>query len=189
MGIFGYLLHRKTRGDIAKVIDVHRGYDSDKRAGALFYAWLIRGMNLAPTHLSHELIIPIYYYKRGAESVLVDLISGFQRSRNFSMCNAARIHFFTNLAVSYPQEGYGTLVRQVWGELFADHTPIDEVIRELEPIIYQSQIQQLLQHNDVSVDEFVHDPKVIMPHFLVPGHPLSSRLLEEEKLARFILGE
>ena len=44
--------------------------------------------------------------------------------------------------------------------------------------------KQFLENNDIKPEDFIENPKSIMPHFLVPDHPLSKRLLEEDKLTK-----
>ena len=39
-----------------------------------------------------------------------------------------------------------------------------------------------------NLDELIKNPRSIMPHFLVPGHPLSHKLLEEEKIGKSLVG-
>lgn len=48
--------------------------------------------------------------------------------------------------------------------------------------------KQFLEYNDVTQDELIKNPRSIMPHFLVPGHPLSHKLLEEEKIGKSLVG-
>ncbi|GEM_PF-5359313 len=103
------------------------------------------------------------------------------------MSNAINYHYFTNLAVSYPDEGYGTLVREMWEEVLKNHTEMREVPDEMGEIIADPKNETIIRNNDVSVTDFIANPSVIVPHFLVPGHPLSARLLEAEKAGRFIL--
>lgn len=189
MGILGYFFHRSARKNIEKNIQWCRTLHPDKRAGKIFYVWLMRGMNLADSRAKITLNIPVYYYPKGSGAPLMDFIKGFEQSGNVSMVNAAYHHFYTSFAVSFPDKGYGGLVREMWRVLLEDHTPMSEVIDSMAPLLAQADIQQLLANNDISTSELVKNPKSILPHFLVPGHPLSARLLEEEKLGRYILGE
>ena len=47
-----------------------------------------------------------------------------------------------------------------------------------------SKKKRFLENNDIKPEDFIENPKSIMPHFLVPDHPLSKRLLEEDKLTK-----
>jgi hypothetical protein len=77
MGIFGFLAHRSSKSNIKKNIAWYERQSPDQRAGAIFYIWLLRGLNLA--ELSDSSVnLPIYYYLKGAESALTDVISSFE---------------------------------------------------------------------------------------------------------------
>ena len=187
MGMLGYFAHRSSKKNIKKNIEWCRRLNPDQRAGMIFYVWLIRGMNLGGLMGNKSLFIPIYYYTKGAEAVLVDVVKAY--SGNASMSNAAHHHLYTNLAVSYPDEGYGPLVREMWRVLLDNHTDLKEVVGELSPILREPAFEEMVQQNDVSVERLIDDAKSIMPHFLVPGHPLSVKLMEDDKIGKYILGE
>ena len=63
---------------------------------------------------------------------------------------------------------------------------MNEKVNFALPQVTQTEVQkkQFLEHNDIKPEDFIEDPKSIMPHFLVPDHPLSKRLLEEDKLTK-----
>lgn len=187
MGIAGFFVHRSTKKQIKTNLDWCRRISPDQRAGLLFHLWLSRGINLADVSGLPEVFIPIYYYTRGAEVALGELLSIFTAAKSFSMLNAINYHYFTNLAVSYPDEGYGTLVREMWEEVLNNHTEMREVFTEMSEIIADPRNEAIIRNNDVPVADFIANPSVIVPHFLVPGHPLSARLLEADKAGRFIL--
>lgn len=189
MGILSFFVHRSTKKQIRKNLAWYRLISPDQRAGMLFYLWLSRGINLAEISGHPESFIPIFYYVRGAEVALGQLLSIFTGAKNFSMANAVNHHYLTNLAVSYPDEGYGALVREMWEALLEYHTDMREVVDEMRLIIEDTKNAAIINNNDVPVHDFVATPSAIMPHFLVPGHPLSARLLEEEKMGRYLLHE
>ena len=191
MGIFGFFAHKIAKKGIRKNIEFHKSLHPDHRAEMIFYVWLSRGLNLSEVAGNPSLFIPIYYYAKGAESVLSDVINIFQSSGDMSMCNAVHHHLYTNLAVSYPGEGYGALVREMWRRLFENYTNIKEVVAEYEltPLFENPGIKKMIENNDVTVETLINDVNSIMPHFLVPGHPLSVELLEKEKMGKYILGK
>lgn len=63
---------------------------------------------------------------------------------------------------------------------------VDEILPQVTSTDYQK--KQFLEYNDVTQDELIKNPRSIMPHFLVPGHPLSHKLLEEEKIGKSLVG-
>jgi len=140
MGISGSSAHKSAKKSIKKNIVWYKGLHPDKRAGMIFYVWLARGINLSEVGGNSSLFIPIYYYSRGAESVLMDVKDSFKSSGNIEMYNAACHHFYTNLAVSYPDEGYGILVREMWRTLFENYTDLNEVVAELTSVLERPNI-------------------------------------------------
>lgn len=188
MGIFGFFAHKSSRSNIKKNIDWYRNLHPDKRAGMIFYVWLTRGINLAEITGNTNLFIPVYYYSKGAEAVLTDVISVYKSHGNMSFYNAAYHHLYTNLVVSYPDEGYGSLVREMWNAMLTDYTDLNELAAEISPLLEEPDIQRLVQNNDVAFEALVASASSVMPHFMVPGHPLSVKLLEEEKIAKSLLG-
>ncbi len=189
MGIFSGVMHWSTKKTITSTIEGYKGLTPDQRAGLIFHIWLMRGVNLAVVSEASGnahckgLFIPVYYYKKGAESVLTRLIKMYESSGNIQLLNATKHHLFTNLAVSYPDEGYGAVVREMWKTLFCNHTDLQEVATDLAPLLGHPTVSQMVANNDITLIEFVDQPDSILPHFMVLGHPLSSRLLEEDKLA------
>lgn len=191
MGLFGFFAHKSAKKSIKKNIEWYKDLHPDKRAGMIFYVWLSRGINLSEVAGNPKLFIPIYYYAKGAETILTNVINIYQSSNDMSMYNAAHHHFYTNLAVSYPDEGYGTLVREMWRRLFENYTDLKEVVAELSPALENPTpgIKKMIENNDVTVEALINNADSIMPHFLVPGHPLSVELLEKEKMGKYILGK
>jgi hypothetical protein len=186
MGLFSFFAHRASRKSIQKTIDWYRELGPDKKAGMIFYVWLTRGINLAEISGNAGLVIPVYYYKKGAEAILTDVIDIYKSHGNIPLSNAANHHFYTNLAVSYPDEGYGSLVREMWNELLSEYTALEEVIDEMVQFLNMPDIARLVENNDVSIEKLVKEVNSIKPHFMVNNHPLSIKLLEEEKLANSI---
>ena len=117
MGIFGFFAHKIAKKGIRKNIEFHKSLHPDHRAEMIFYVWLSRGLNLSEVAGNPKLFIPIYYYSKGAESILVGVKDDLQSSGDTPMFNVVNHHFYTNLAVSCPDEGYGTLVREMWRTL------------------------------------------------------------------------
>jgi hypothetical protein len=118
MGLFSGFAHRSSKKSIKKNIDWYQGLSPDQRAGMLFYLWLIRGQNLADLAGHSSVCIPIFYYAKGAEVMLLEMAEAYKKLDAKSLFNAANHHFYTNLVVSYPDEGYGSLIREMWGVLF-----------------------------------------------------------------------
>ncbi len=189
MGFFSGFAHRSSKKNIQKNIDWYRSRSPDHRAGFIFYAWMVRGANLADFTNKSELCIPIYYYLKGAEVKLLEMIEVYENAKNAALVNACYHHLYTTFAVSYPDEGYGGLVREMWSTLFENYTDLSEMVSEVSPLLDQPAFQPIIKNNDVTFDELIDDPKIIMPHFLVPGNPLSAKLLEEEKMGKLILNE
>jgi hypothetical protein len=187
MGIFSFFAHRTSKKDLRDIIAWVKNMNPDQRAGVLFFTWLTRGINLAEISGNPDIFIPIYHYSRGNEVPIIDIINTFKTQNNSRMLNGVKVHFSTNLAVSYPHEGYSPLVREMWSELFSNHTDLNEVITEFRELLENQSIEALIQNNDVSLGNFIKKPKDIMPHFLVVGHPLSIKLLEENKIASELL--
>ena len=106
-----------------------------------------------------------------------------------NMGNALLFHYYTNMYSSFPEEDYLPLIRSMWDEMFEsliDKTDMNEKVNFALPKVTQTEEQkkQFLENNDIKPEDFIEDPKSIMPHFLVPDHPLSKRLLEEDKLTK-----
>lgn len=171
----------------------------DSRTGMIFFAWLTRGINLAEVSEHNRqqsdrlrelgatpVNIPIYYYLYAAEVPIIEL---FERHKTLekgsighSIGYALMFHWYTNLAVSYPAEGYDELVRRLWSALIQNYTDINEVVGELAAVLNNPSMKKQIINNDVSIAMLTKDPKIITPHFMVPGHALSVKLLEEGKL-------
>jgi len=66
---------------------------------------------------------------------------------------------------------------------------LKEVVAELTSVLERPNIKKLIENNDVTIEALINDVNSIMPHFLVPGHPLSVELLEKEKMGKYILGK
>ena len=66
---------------------------------------------------------------------------------------------------------------------------LTEVYFEKVGSFYSPPFSDWIENNDVTSEEFLDDPKAILPHFMVSGHPLSIKLLEEEKISKSLLGE
>jgi hypothetical protein len=186
MGLMGFLMHKSMKSRIKKTIAWYEQLSPDQRGGAIFYIWLLRGMNLVDFTGNSFVNIPIFFYQKGSEARLTVLIDGFSNS-NKNLFHAANHHFYTNLAVSYPDEGFRPLVRDMWEILFNDYTDMQEVLCELQPLLDAPQVQEWITNNDVTADELAENPRLIMPHFLVPEHKLSVKLMEDEKIANSIL--
>ena len=198
--MFKSLKHIRTKKEIKKTIQAFQEFTPDQRANEIFFVWITRGMNLvdlysAKTNIAaresgmDELITPIYYYKKGSESILHNIAGEFDQMGNYNIGNALLFHFYTNMHPSFPEEDYLPLIRSMWDEMFEsliDKTDMNEKVNFALPKVTQNEIQkkQFLEHNDIKPEDFIEDPKSIMPHFLVPDHPLSKRLLEEEKLMK-----
>jgi len=185
MGLADFLMHKSAKSSIKKTIAWYEQFTPDYRAGAIFYIWLLRGMNLVDFKGNSFVNIPIYFYKKGSEARLTVLIDGFRNS-NINLFHAANHHLYTNLAVSYPDEGFRPLVRNMWESLFNDYADMQEVLCELQPLLEAPQVQEWIANNDVSASELAENPRLIMPHFLVSGHKLSVTLMEDEKFANSI---
>ena len=112
-----------------------------------------------------------------------------ESSTEFGQVSAIACRYLTSIASSYPDEGYYGLVKEMWDALLSGYTDMQEVVDELLPKVINNEVQkkQFLENNDVSKEELINNPRSIMPHFLVQGHPLSHRLLEEGKLAKDLL--
>ena len=198
--MFKSLKHIRTKKTIKGTIKEFQAMTPDERANAIFFVWLTRGMNLVYFHSLNsnivtqdrgmgELIIPVYYYKKGSESILSNLINDFVEMGNINLSNAIFYHYLTNMSFSFQEEDYLPLIRSMWDEMFEsliDKTDMNEKVNFALPKVTQNEVQkkQFLEHNDIKPEDFIEDPKSIMPHFLVPDHPLSKRLLEEDKLMK-----
>ena len=198
--MFKSLKHIRTKKEIKKTIQAFQEFTPDQRANEIFFLWLTRGMNLvdfysAKTNIAAqergmgELIIPVYYYKKGGESILHNMASEMNETGTISLSNALFFHYYTNMSFSFPEEDYLPLIRSMWDEMFEsliDKTDMNEKVNFALPQVTQTEVQkkQFLEHNDIKPEDFIEDPKSIMPHFLVPDHPLSKRLLEEDKLTK-----
>lgn len=199
MGIISHVFHKTTKKHIEKMIERFKTGAPDSRAGVIFYAWFTRGINLAEV-LEHnrqklEMLrnkfesfsvnIPIYYYAPGAEVPINELIKQLRKvennTHNNSIAHALRLHQYTNLAVSLPSFGYGTLAHDLWYSLIQNYSDINEVVQDFKQLIESPDVQKTINNNDVSVAELMENPKRIIPHFLVQGHPLSVELLEMGK--------
>ncbi len=187
MGLMGFLLHKSTRSSIKKTIAWYEQFTSDQRGAAIFYIWLLRGHNLAMFMGNSDVNIPIYFYQKGSETPLSRLINGFSEHNKKDLFHSAQHHFYTNLAATFPDAGYRPLVRNMWDVLFNDHTNMELVVREMQPLLNVPQFEEMISNNDVSAGELAENPRLIMPHFLVPGHKLSVTLMENEKIANSIL--
>ena len=113
----------------------------------------------------------------------------FDQMGTINMGNALLFHYYTNMYSSFPEEDYLPLIRSMWDEMFEsliDKTDMNEKVNFALPKVTQTEEQkkQFLENNDIKPEDFIEDPKSIMPHFLVPDHPLSKRLLEEDKLTK-----
>ncbi len=200
MGLFMHFAHKSTQKRIQKMVEHFHTGTQDSRAGMIFYTWLTRGINLA-TVRKHDVEklerlrekvgpvsvnIPIYYYGYGAEVPIIELVELYSRGDRNTFSNsiayALTLHQYTNLAISYPTNKYGGLVRRLWDSLIQNYTNLNEVIKDLKPLIEQPEMQKIISNNDVSIQNLIKDPKQITPHFLVSGHPLSVTLLELDKL-------
>lgn len=186
MGVVDFLMHKSAKSSIKKTIAWYEQFTSDQRGGAIFYIWLLRGLNLAKFMGDSNVNIPIYFYKKGAEVPLSRLRNDFGEINKTDLLHAASHHLYTNLAATYPDEGYRPLVRNMWDVLFNDHTDMKLVVPELQPLRNVPQFEEMISNNDVSASELVENPRLIMPHFLVSGHKLSVTLMEEEKFANSI---
>jgi hypothetical protein len=187
MGLAGFLMHKSAKSSIKKTIDWYEQFTSDQRGAAIFYIWFLRGHNLAGFMGNSNVNIPIYFYQKGAEVPLSRLRNDFGEINKTDLLHAASHHLYTNLAATFPDEGYGPLVRNMWSLLFNHHTDMKYVVREMQPLLNTPSFKELILNNDVSADELAENPNLIMPHFLVPGHKLSAILMENEKLANSIL--
>jgi hypothetical protein len=180
--MFGWLAHKSSKKKIEQNTAWYREKRPDQRANILFWIWATRGIDLAPgTSLF------AFHYLKGAESPLTDYIKILGGS-DPAIDAAIHHHFFTNLAVTYPDEGYRPLVRTLWDEVFANISELREIASENAMAISQHPFSEWIENDQISQDEFLDDPKVIMPHFFVPGHPLSVQLLENGKISSSILG-
>ena len=78
-----------------------------------------------------ELIIPIYYYKKGSESILHNIAGEFDQMGTINMGNALLFHYYTNMYSSFPEEDYLPLIRSMWDEMFEsliDKTDMNEKV-------------------------------------------------------------
>lgn len=189
MGLAGFLMHKSAKSSIKKIIAQYEQFTPDQRAGAIFYIWLLRGLNLARVRGTPNVNIPVYFYLKGAEVPLTDVRAEFRDNKNKGLILSVDHHLYTNLAVTCPNEGYGPLVRTMWNILFNDHTDMKEVVDGMHALLHAPQFEEVIINNDVSAEELAENPRSIMPHFLVPGHKLSVTLMENEKIANLILSK
>lgn len=187
MGLMGFLMHKSAKSSINKIIVWYEQLTPDLRASLIFYIWLLRGLNLAKSQGNLSVNIPIYFYSKGAEVPLTSVRDEFSNYSDKGLFHAASHHLYTNLAVTYPDDGYGPLVRKLWGVLFHNHTDMREAVSLMQPVLKAPKSQELITNNDISIDELAENPKAIIPHFMVPGHKLSAKLMEDEKLANLLL--
>ena len=187
MGLFANRMHKSARKAIATEIGHFKAATPDQRAGALYYLWLTRGMNTVLDDRSQFVNLPIYYYVRGGESPIIRVMEALRDRVPMGFTTALQLHFHTNLVVSYPTEGYSPLVRELWRTLLTDYTDLAEPVNELRSAQEDEGIRRMVSNNDVSEEDLVAEPSKITPHFLVPGHPLSAKLVEEEKMGRFLV--
>ncbi len=153
--------------------------------GLLFTIYTSRSINLTE---ALDWPTPIYYYSKGAEAPIVQLI---QSETNAALRMALEHHFYTNLAVSYPDAGFGRYVREMWDLSFNLSMSIStfDFVKSC-PQFFSSPFQiKLISESDVSLDAFCANPREILPHFMVPGHPLSVKLMEQDKLNNSFLGK
>lgn len=186
MGLFASAMHKSARKQIGAEIDHFKTGGPDARAGTLYYLWLTRGLNLVSGNLAETLNYPIYYYLRGAESQIISVMEALRGKVHNGLITALQLHTHTNLAVSYPDKGYSPLVRELWRTLLKNHTDLAEPVNDLREERASEEIQHIIKNNDISEEDLIAKPSSITPHFLVPGHPLSAKLLEDEKLGRYI---
>ena len=191
--MFMAFAHRSAKKSIKKNTEWYNNMSPDHKAGSIFFIWLMRGFNLASLNSMNseiELVIPIYYYKKGAESAMSGMDKDFKNTGNIPLSNACNHHYLTSIASSYPDQGYFGLIKRMWDALLSDYSDIQEVVDEILPQVTSTDYQkkQFLEYNDVTQDELIKNPRSIMPHFLVPGHPLSHKLLEEEKIGKSLVG-
>ncbi|MCP1674406.1 hypothetical protein J2T57_001508 [Natronocella acetinitrilica] len=180
--MFGWLAHRTEKKRIEKLTGVYRRASSDQLAACILGVWVVRGLLLTPG--ADAVGVRIFHYVRGAEVPLTDWEQGFLAQGDESMALAISHHLLTNHAVSYPDSGYGAPVRELWDALLSDTSALAATPLPLTP-----ELQEIVDQADVSHQALIARPRAILPHFMVPGHPLSAELLERDKLARQMLGE
>jgi len=194
MGFFSGFAHKSAKKNIADLTNHFENIPSDERAYRFFSLWVTRGINLAeisgrmgapPTVGGMNL--PVYHYGRGAEAMLVECKNIYKKAGHESFAFAVEIHQMSNLAVSYPDEGYYRLILNLWSAARNgyDKREFEKLLPELEPEIKQA--QTLINNAGVSLQSVIDDPSCITPHFLVPNHPLSVELMEREKFGRSII--
>lgn len=196
MGLFVGFAHNAAHKDLNRLVERYRSGSPDQRTGAIFFAWLTRGIDLSQTKRKVDPRlqsltgqpngpIPVFEYRPFSEVGLLRYAQlleeagwgGEPGSHGTMVLNSLRgAHFYTALAVSYPNEGYSDLVAQLWDGLLQDYTPLEEVVDDLSRLIETRVIQEFLEGNDVSTEQLVTTPEMIRPHFLVANHPLTEQL-------------
>lgn len=157
----------------------------DDKAGMIYFIWISRGMGLPCSRGGEIKSVPIFHYHKNSEVAILDLIGECEKSGNITLKNALYHHCFTAQASTYPDREYGILLKAMWGAILDNHTDIGEVVKEMKWQLENPERKALIENNDVSVEQLVDNPSIIMPHILVEDHPLTQKVLIEEMLGLY----
>ncbi len=161
------------------VAESYKNFTPDQRAGLIVYLWLTRGINLISDDLQ-QITPPLTASSFSPLSTvpLLDLKNGFEEEGVTLMANAVNHYYLTHVAISFPKDGYWKLVDTMWERLFEDLPDMADASNTiLSPLYGNSDYEQLIEHNDIPVDDFINNPELLKNPFMkvVSGYVSTSR--------------
>lgn len=182
------IAHEWAKKNITEITDYLKNIPADEKAYYIFLLWVTGGVNLAEiwekikNQKKSSLNIPVYHYQPSAEVPLIALKETYQSRGHHAFSFAVEIHQMSNLAVSFPDEGYFQLILNLWAELNSGYEKkiAGKLIGGLKEEF--KNCDKHIKNTRISLDELINNPNSIKPHFLIKGHPLSAELKEIKKI-------
>src|SRR5690554_4452891 len=185
MGLFSFLANKSVKNRIKETTKWYKQLTPDDRAGMIYFIWISRGMNLPCSRGGEAKFVPIFHYYRNSEVAILDLIDECTKVKNIPLKNALYHHYFTAVASTYPDEEYGAILNEMWEAILENYTDLREVVHEMRSQLENPDRKSVIDNNDVSVDNLVVNPDLIIPHFLRKDHALTNKVRAEEILGCF----
>lgn len=122
--------------------------------------------------------IRIFHYQPGHEVPLLILMDIAERKGQKGLRSAFHIHLYTNLATTH--SGYLESVRKMWEHLFKGASELPAAYKKMFP-------DDILPDNsDIKKKDFLENPRLIIPHFLLPDSPITQEIANKKELHKWV---
>jgi hypothetical protein len=200
-GIAGHFAHRAMKKEVQGFIEWLRSIPLEERARLLILVYASSGQQVVPTEefcdraiargfhpdLIDAQILRTRDYNSANQTVLMEWLEAAMKAENAPLVLSLKVHTYTNLATSYPEE-YGDVVRTLWHTLFeASHLVKSQFPKMQAQIPEGGRVEMVacitafayVPHG-INLEDFLQNPKLLTPHFLVPDSPVTKRIKQIE---------